>query len=142
MLIPLEIFFLWVNYLCYSESSENFCLSETKIDESFSTKQFCLHNFRIFQKERNVEGIIFYVNVNLPYKSLNTEIDILTEPIFIEVNVQSFKWLFVRCFKLPSQNKELFISNLSKTTKAFSAKYDIILLMGKLNLAIENKHLE
>ena len=87
-------------------------------------------------------GIIFYVNVNLPYKSLNTEIDILTEPIFIEVNVQSFKWLFVRCFKLPSQNKELFISNLSKTTKAFSAKYDIILLMGKLNLAIENKHLE
>ena len=113
-------------------NSENFCLSETKIDESFSTKQFCLHNFRIFQLESNGEGIIFYVNVNLLCKSLNAEIDILTETIFIEVNVnvQSSKWLFVRCFKLPSQNKELFISNLSKTTKTFPTKYNFILLMG------------
>ena len=52
---------------------------------------------------------MFYVSVNLPCKSLSTEINILTETIFIEVNVQSSKWLFVGCFKLPSQSKELFI---------------------------------
>ena len=32
---------------------DTFHLSETKIDESFSYKQFCLNNFRIFWKERN-----------------------------------------------------------------------------------------
>ena len=85
---------------------------------------------------------MFYVNENLCCKSLNTEIDNLTETIFLEVNIQSSKCLFVGCYKPPSQNEEFFISNLSKTINAFSTKYDNILLMGDFNLTIENKHLE
>ena len=46
------------------------------------------------------------------------------------------------CYKSPSQNEEFFISNLSKTINASSAKYDNTLLMGDFNLTIENKHLE
>ena len=85
---------------------------------------------------------MFYVNENLPCKSLTTEIDNLTETIFLEVNVQSSKCLFVVCYKPPSQNEKLFISNLSKTINTFSTKYDNILLMGDFNLTIENKHLQ
>ena len=85
---------------------------------------------------------MFYVNENLPCKSLTTEIDNLSETIFLEVNVQSPKRLFVGCYKPPSQNQELFISNLSKTINAFSIKHDKILLMGDFNLTIENTHLE
>ena len=64
-------------------------LLETKIDESFPDKKFCLNNFRIFRKDRNRYGggIMFYVNENLLCKSLTTEIDNLTENIFLEVNV-------------------------------------------------------
>ena len=82
---------------------------------------------------------MFYVNENLPCKSLTIEIDNLTETIFLEVNVQSSKWLFVGCYKPPSQNEELFISNLSKTINAFSTKFDNIFLMGDFNLTIESK---
>ena len=85
---------------------------------------------------------MFYVNENLPCKSLTTEVDNLTETIFLEVNVQSSKWPFVGCYKPPSQNEEFFISNLSKTINAFSTKYDNILLMGDFNLTIENEHLK
>ena len=85
---------------------------------------------------------MFYVDENLLCKSLTTEIDNLTETIFLEVNVQSSKWLFVGCYKPPSQNEEFFISNLSKTINAFSTKYDNILSMADFNLTIENKHLE
>ena len=85
---------------------------------------------------------MFYVNENFPYKSLTTEIDNLTETIFLEANVQSSKWLFVGCYKPPGQNEELFISNLSKTINVFSTKYDNILLMNDFNLTIENKHFE
>ena len=87
-----------------------FLLSETKIVERFPDKQFCLNNFRIFRKDRNRHGggIIFYVNKNLPYKSLTIEIDNLTETIFLEVNVQSSKWLFVVCYKQPSQKEYFF----------------------------------
>ena len=92
-----------------------FLLSETKIDESFSYKQFPLNNYKIFRKDRNryEAGIMFYVNKNLPCKSLTTKIDSLTETIFLEVNVQSSKWLFVSCYNALSQNEEIFISNLS-----------------------------
>ena len=45
-------------------------------------------------------------------------------------------------YKPPSQNKEFFISNLSMTINAYSTKYGNTLLMGDLNLTIENKHLE
>ena len=85
---------------------------------------------------------MFYVNENLPYKSLTTEIDNLTETIILEVNVQSSKCLFVGCYKPPCQNEEFFISNLSKTINAFSRKYGNILLMGDFHLTIENKHSE
>ena len=70
-----------------------FLLSETKIDESFPDKQFRVNNYRIFQKDRNRYGggIMFYMNENLPCKSLTTEIDNLTETIFLEVNIQSSK---------------------------------------------------
>ena len=86
---------------------------------------------------------MFYVNENLPCKKgLTTKIDNLTETIFLEVNLQSFKWLFLGCYKPPSQNEEFYISNLSKTINEFPAKYDKILLMGDFNLTTENKHLE
>ena len=85
---------------------------------------------------------MFYVNENLLRKSLTTEIDNLTKTIFLEVNVQSSKWLFVVCYKPPNQNEKFFISNLSKTMNAFSTKYDNILLIGDFDLTIENKHLE
>ena len=94
-----------------------FLLPETKTDECFTDKQFSLNNSIIFWKDRNRYGggIMFYVNQNLPGKSLCTEINNLNETIFLEVNVQSSKWQFVSCYKPPSQNEQFFISNLSKT---------------------------
>ena len=91
-----------------------FLLSESRIDVSFPDKQFCLNDYRIFRKDSNWYGggIMFCVNENLHCKSLTTEIHNLTETIFLEVNVQSNKWLFVVCYKQPNQTEEFFISNL------------------------------
>ena len=121
-----------------------FLLSETKIDESFPDEQFRLNNYKLFQKERNRYGggIMFYVNKDLPCKNVTTKIDNLAKTIFLEVNIQSSNWLFVGCYKPPSQNEEFFISNLFKTINAPSAKYDNTLLMGDFNLTIKNKHSE
>ena len=72
---------------------------------------------------------MFYVNESLPSKSLTTEIDNLTETIFLEVNVQSSKFvsfLFAGCYKPPSQKKEFFISNLSKTIIHFQQNMTIV----------------
>ena len=120
MLTPIETNLSQLQML-FREHLPFFFLSETKMDESFPNKQFCLNNFRIFQKDRNWYGagigimfyvrygggigIMFYVNKNLFCKSLTTKIGTLTETIFLEVNVQRSKWLFVGCCKPPSQNE-------------------------------------
>ena len=59
------------------------------LSESFPDKQFSLNNYRIFRKDRNRYGggIMFYMNENLLNKSLTTEIDNLTETIFLEVTM-------------------------------------------------------
>ena len=79
------------------------------------------------------------MNENFPCKSLTTEIDNLTDTIFLEVNFESSKWLFVGCYKPPSQNEEYFYQycNLSKTINAFSTKYNcswVTLIQQLLNL--------
>ena len=81
---------------------------------------------------------MFYVNKNLPCKSLITEIDNFTETIFSDVSVQSSQWLFgTKNFT----TKNFFSSNLSKTINVFSTKYENILLMGDFILTTEDKHL-
>ena len=105
----------------------DFFLSETKIEENFPDKQFCIDNFRIFRKDRNRygRGIMLYVNANLFCKRLTTETDNLIETAFLEVNVQGSKWLFVGCYKPPSQNEEFFISKLHKTIMHFQQNMTI-----------------
>ena len=79
---------------------EIFLLPDTKIDQCFPDNQFYLNNFKIFRKVRNRfgGGIIFYVNNNLPWKTLIPKVDNETKTIIFELNVQSFKWLFLGCY--------------------------------------------
>ena len=110
MLTPIETNLSQLQML-FREHLPFFLLSETKMDESFPNKQVCLNNFRIFRKDRNWYGagigimfyvrygggigIMLYVNKNLLCKSLTSKIGTLSETIFLEVNVQRSKWLFV-----------------------------------------------
>ena len=85
---------------------------------------------------------MFYVNENLPCKSLTTEIDNLTEISFLKSMFRvpnGYLWVVTNH---QVKAKIFFISSRSKTINAFSTKYDNILLMGDFNLTIENKHLE
>ena len=61
----------------------------------------------------------FQICISVP---LTTEIDNLTETIFLEVNVQSSQWLFVGCYKPPSLNEELFYQQSIKVYKCIFYK--------------------
>ena len=77
-----------------------------------------VNNFRIFRKDKNryVGGIMFYENVNLPCISITVEIDNLTGTIFLQVNVQSSKWLFVACWKPTTQVAQRRCDNVVTTS--------------------------
>ena len=50
-----------------------FIVCETKTDSSFLNRQFCIHEYRIFWKDRNGHGggLLFYVNQDHNCKVLN-----------------------------------------------------------------------
>ena len=51
-----------------------FLISETKLDFSFSGSEFTIPGYRLFRKDRNQHrgGLIFYVNQDIPCKTINT----------------------------------------------------------------------
>ena len=48
-----------------------FLVCGTKIDSSFPNQQFCIAEYRIFRKDCNGGGLLFYVNQDLNCKVLN-----------------------------------------------------------------------
>ena len=50
-------------------------LPETKLDETFPNQQFMINGYKLFRRERNCyrEGILNYINENIPSKTVNVE---------------------------------------------------------------------
>ena len=61
-------------------------LSQTKIDENFPNQQFNISNYKTFRRDRNKhgEGLLFYINKNIPCKLINYEIESDFEMIMFE----------------------------------------------------------
>ena len=76
-------------------------LSETKINETFPNQQFNINNNKTFRRGRTKygEGLLFYINENIPCKLINDEII----PSDIEMIMFEFlvKTRFVLVFKSP-----------------------------------------
>ena len=69
-------------------------LLKTKIHETFPNQQFNISNYKTFPRDRNKygEGLLFYINENIPYKLINDEI------IAIDVEMIMFEF-FVKTTK-------------------------------------------
>ena len=107
-------------------------LSETKIDESFPNQQFNISNYKTFRSDRNKhgEGLLFYINENIPCKLINDEIipsDI--EMIMFEFLVKTRKWLCIGLYKSPSQNENYFLDILSNVLSKETCQCENVILI-------------
>ena len=118
-------------------------LSETKLDDSFTTAQFCVEGYHTpFRKDRhkNGGGLMFLVNQNLivtekKIKSLPEDI----EAIFLELNLRKQKLIIVGVYRPPTQPVEYFISNLRKQLS--DLKCENIIVLGDFNLDYREERL-
>ena len=88
--------------------------SDTKLDETFPNQQFKISGYKMFRRDRNKYGggIMFYVNENIPCKTVNVEgppNDCVVT--LIELSIKSRKWLCIGFYKPPSQNEKYFLDN-------------------------------
>ena len=92
-----------------------FLVSEMTIDHSFPNQQFSIDGYKTYRRDRNSFGgcPLFYVNENIPYRELTAEqIDSNFEIIFLEITIQTRKWLIIGLYKPPNQKEEYFLKIL------------------------------
>ena len=120
-----------------------FCISDTKLDESFMYSNFLIPGYSIpFRRDRTTSGggLLLYVRSDISSKELKY-FDL--ECIFIELNIFRRKWLVV-CFY---NHNKIQISNqldiLSNCLNRYLTDYDNVILLGYFNSEmIENPMIE
>ena len=101
-----------------SNHADIFVLTETKLDETFTTSSSLIDGFSLpFQLDQSQKGGGIFINVrsDIPSKVLTkhsfpNDIEIL----FVEINFRKSKWLLFRTHHPPSQNDQHYFIQSSK----------------------------
>ena len=101
-------------------------LSETKLDESYSTNMFDIEGYTLpFRRDRNINGggVLIYVKEGIPCRELKmmsaTE---NVEGIFLEINLRKRKWLLFGGYNNCKSNISAFLSNIGPTIDYYMRK--------------------
>ena len=102
-------------------------LTETKLDEMFTTSSFLIDGFSLpFQVDQSQKGGGIFINVrsDIPSKVLTkhsfpNDIEIL----FVEINFRKSKWLLFRTHHPPSQNNQYYFIQSSKISDKILWKF-------------------
>ena len=89
-----------------------FVLTETKLDVSFPTTQFCIEGFSTpygLDRDRNGGGILIYIREDIPSRLLTShDFPYDIEGLFVGINLCKTKWLLFGTYHPPSQNDKYF----------------------------------
>ena len=124
--------------LIFQDNIDVIALSETKLDETFTTAQFNIKGFRApFRKDKNARsgGLLVYVNENIPCKLLSKHISPLDiQSIIFELNLRKQKWLIISIYRPPNQSKKYFLDSISNIIDQYNSSYDKIICLGDFNV--------
>lgn len=122
------------------------CLSETRLDSSFPSKQFNNKNYKLLRYNRPINdpknkpggGIFIYVknNINIiNYKISDTDFEFIY--ILFQTNKKSLPINFVCCYKPPDYHEEKFLENMDNFL--FTLNLDLpLFIVGDLNMDLLN----
>ena len=122
-----------------------FFISESKLDNTFSSNQFSIRDYKVFTRNRDRfgAGLILYINKNIPCKPL-TDHSVLSdlEVMVPELHQSKSKWLLLGIYKPPSQNYIEFLNRTSSVIDYYLRMHENILAIGNFKLPVNNRHLE
>ena len=93
-----------------------FLVSKSTLDHILPSNQFRISGYKIFRLDRNRfgDGLILYINENIPCKPLQEHIHLNFEVIATEFYQNNQKWLLLGLYKPPNQKTSDFIQNLTQ----------------------------
>ena len=110
-----------------------FLVPETKLNESFPDAQFFIDGFRQpYRKARTDkgEGLMLYVNNNIPSRVIDITFAPLIEALVIEINLKKKKWLLICSYNPHKSMIQNHLYHLGKSLDELCKIYDNLILMG------------
>ena len=113
-------------------------LTETKIDNTFSTSQFLIDGYSIpYRLDRNAHGggILIYIRNDIPSKLLkNHNIDSKIEGMFVKLNFRNRKWLLFGEYNPHKELSSQFLRELGESLDFYLPHYENTLILGDFNV--------
>ena len=104
-------------------------ITETKIDSSFSWKQFDIEGYTQYRFNRDClgRGVIIYIREDIPYRELkNHPQSIHLEGIFLEINLRKSKWLLFGGYNPKKSNIDTFLGYVGEVLDYYMQYLDIV----------------
>ena len=117
-----------------------FLINETKLDASFPSNQFAMSGYKFVRKDRNTfgGGIAFYINDQLPSRTIKIENPSDTEILTIEITIHKNKILVSGIYKPPNLSETDFTTSLEIIITKLSNSYEKLILMRDFNMTTSN----
>ena len=135
-----------VQDLLYKQLLDIYCVSETKIDESFPQGQFNVPNYTAYRYARTATsgGIITYVRSEIPSRQRQ---DLIPKPLdedleltAVEIILNKSKMILAHVYRHPNglnQRQEQCFKHLSEFMDKALVEYEFCLLMGDFNIYVK-----
>ncbi len=119
-------------------------VSETKLDESFTSSVFDVTKYVLYRQDRNSHGggLLVYIHNGIPHRRRpDLEINIEGfESLIVELHVKAEKWCIVSLYKPPSTKDQLFKKHFEEIATGVLLKYDVAIFIGDLNFNMLQKN--
>ena len=121
------------------------CLTETKLDDTYSKSLFQCNGYKCYRKDLNAKsgGIMVLIRDDIPqtrkhdYEFSHTTDHV--ESMIFEITVKSFKFNLFVTYKNPKVSSEKFICLISQTYDALSSNSNESILVGDVNINMINE---
>ena len=116
------------------------CITETKLDDSFSSILFACQGYKCYRKDRNMSsgGMMIFIREDIPHNRMSLH-EIESQSCHIECmvfhfQVKKFKFYVICTYKNPRVPNHLFVSMFREMLNKLDTNGDDLLVMGDFNI--------
>ena len=111
-------------------------VSETKLDETYSTAQFQVEGFQEpirLDRNKNGGGIMIYIRDGLDAKEIKSHRLKNVEGLFIKLVIRNTKWLIMAGYNPDKKKIGNFLNHVGKELDKLLPQYENLLFLGDFN---------
>jgi hypothetical protein len=123
------------------------CLTETKLDETYSANLFHCKGFKCHRKDRNARsgGIMVFIRDDIPHTRMQQyefhEANTHVENMVFEITIKQFKFHLLVVYKNPNVSSEFFTQVVSQTIESLNESWKDSILVGDININMNEENM-